>query len=58
MILDNSSINTRNGPSFGAGRPTGRRFGGGTGDSNACLTARRCTLGRFASALIDKPSRA
>ena len=30
---------------------------GGTGDSSACLTARRCTPCRSASALIDSPSR-
>jgi len=29
--------------SFGAGRLTGERFAAGTGDANACLTARRCT---------------
>ncbi len=35
----------------------GRRLGGGTDDASACLTARRCTPWRFASALIDSPSR-
>jgi hypothetical protein len=43
--------------SFGVGRPTGERFTGGTGDANACLTARRCAPCRSASARIDNPSR-
>jgi hypothetical protein len=33
----------RNGPNAGAGLLAGGRFTGGTADSNACLTARRCT---------------
>ena len=35
------SITARYAPSFGAGRPTGARFTGGTGDTSAALTARR-----------------
>ncbi len=36
---------------------TGARLTGGTGATSACLTARRCTPWRSASALIDSPSR-
>ena len=38
-----SSITSRYGPSFGAGRNSGTRFAGGIADSNAWLTARRWT---------------
>ena len=30
-------------PNFGAGRLTGARFAGGTGDNSACFTVGRCT---------------
>ena len=53
-----SSITARYRPSFGTGRPSGERFGGGIADSNACRTARRCTPCRLASSRIDSPSRA
>ena len=52
------SMIRRYAPNAGAGRPYGARFAGGTADSNACLTARRCTPWRLASSLIDNPSRA
>ena len=40
-----------------AGLDTGARLTGGTGDSNACRTARRCTPCRAANARFDNPSR-
>jgi hypothetical protein len=40
---NDSSITARYGPNFGAGRLTGERFAGGTGDASACFTVRRCT---------------
>ena len=51
-------MTARNAPSAGAGLSLGGRFDGGTADSNACLTARRCTPWRLANSLIDNPSRA
>jgi len=54
---NHSSITVRNGPNFGAGRPTGGRLTGGTGENNACFTVQRCTPRRTANPRIDSPSR-
>ena len=56
--FSHSSMICRYAPNAGAGRPSGDRFSGGTADSSACRTARRCTRCRLANSRIDNPSRA
>ena len=52
-LMDSS----RYSPNLAPADDTGLRFAGGTEDSNACLTARRCTPCLAANARIESPSR-